>query len=535
MLAVSVALTAATAAGLPPVGPTAVAAALVLGIVYRDTVLQWRSLLALLLLVILFVPIRRYVLPGHLPFQLEPYRILVGLVLLAWGTSLMIDRRVRIRATGYEAPLALFLGAVFASIVLNGKHITAGSVDANVAKSLSFLLSFVLVVYVIASLVRTRDDVVFLVKLLVAGGAVISFLAVVESRTQYNPFNHLGVLPGLKWNAGVDLPERVGKFRAFGPAEHPIALSAMLAMIAPLAGYLGYTLKRRVWWIALGLIVMGCLATVSRTGVLILVAEAALMFALKPREMRRTLPALLPLLLVVHLALPGTLGTLRQSFFPQGGLIQEQQGYRDLGRFGKARLAPTFAQIHAEPLFGIGFGTRITGRGPDVNAYTLDDQWLGTVLEIGIVGAFAWLWLLVRVVRRLGSAAKRDDGDDGWLYAALGAALTGYAVSMITYDAFSFVQVTFVFFILLGLAVPLTAVARSRVPSVSRVPDAVAAGRFGAGTAILALALVLFVFYDAPSVRILVVVLAMLTLGATLIEKSRTPPERLAVAPPPIA
>ena len=56
-----------------------------------------------LILVILFIPIRRYSLPGNLPFELEPYRLLVMLLLVGWGASLLVDPRIRFRRTGSKA------------------------------------------------------------------------------------------------------------------------------------------------------------------------------------------------------------------------------------------------------------------------------------------------------------------------------------------------------------------------------------------------------------------------------------------------
>ena len=46
---------------------------------------------------------------------------------------------------------------------------------------------------------------------------------------------------------------------------------------------------------------------------------------------------------------------------------------------------------------------------------------------------------------------SRGTGDD-WLFAGLAASITGFGVGMLTFDAFSFTQVTFVFWILLGLS-----------------------------------------------------------------------------------
>src|SRR4051794_24958976 len=61
-----------------PIETTPLLAALIgLGIGYKR-LLAWPSLTVGLVLVILFIPIRRYTIPGNLPFQLEPYRLLVA-------------------------------------------------------------------------------------------------------------------------------------------------------------------------------------------------------------------------------------------------------------------------------------------------------------------------------------------------------------------------------------------------------------------------------------------------------------------------
>ena len=59
-----------------------------------------------------------------------------------------------------------------------------------------FFLSFILVVFVTASVIRRLDDVDFLAKTLVGGGAIVAGLAIVEARTGVNVFNHLSrVIP----------------------------------------------------------------------------------------------------------------------------------------------------------------------------------------------------------------------------------------------------------------------------------------------------------------------------------------------------
>jgi O-antigen ligase len=114
---------------------------------------------------------------------------------------------------------------------------------------------------------------------------------------------------------------------------------------------------------------------------------------------------------------------------------------------------------------------------PKNNAVILDDQWLGLLLEMGLAGTLAFGWLLVRSVRRLGRAARGDPTEHGWLLTALAAAITAYGVGMITFDAFAFIQVTFLFFIMIGLSVPAVRMAVRRdtaVPAPAR-PERAAA------------------------------------------------------------
>lgn len=441
----------------------------------RRWLLRWDVLGGLLIGVILFIPIRRFVLPGNLPFQLEPYRLLVGFMVAAWGTSLLIDPRVRLRKSGLEAPLLLFIGACVASVLFNFGHlangaqyydaatraITPGSLNSNVLKAFTFFGSFVLVFYYFVSVVRHPRSVDRLVKFLVCGGVVIAALSIVESRTGVNYFDRLPrLLPFLEENFLKDVPNRGARLRARGPAEHAIALSAALVMLVPLGLYLAMSTRRLYWWIATGLIAVGALAAVSRTGVIMLFVVVLVFLRIRPSEMKRLWPALIPALVLVHFAIPGTLGTLKASFAPPGGLVAEQKvetGKQQPGGGRLADISPSLGEWWERPLVGHGFGTRVTvydpGTGQLPNAIILDDQWLGTLLETGLVGAVALAWLISRFVRRTLREARRDPSPRGLLLGAIAASVASLALGMLVFDALSFVQVAFLLFILLGLGV----------------------------------------------------------------------------------
>lgn len=428
------------------------AIATIVGLTHRR-LLRWENLVGCLLVVMMFIPIGRYTIPGGLPFQLDPYRVLVALLLLAWASSLLIDPAVRVSRSQFDLPLLGLLFIALVSTAVNSGRITAPGASTIVAKRLTFFISFLLTYFVIVSLIRSMQHVRFLVKVLVTCSAVLGALALVEYVTGFNVFNHLrSVLPLSESPVPYSLGRRGDRLRVYGSSQHPIAYGALFAMMLPLTGYLWSATRERRWLACAGLIALGLVSTESRTAIIMAAAVLLVLLRLRARSIKRLWPALLPALVAIHFALPGSLGSLTSAFFPQGGLVAQQQS--GAGTYGSGRLAdwaPSIAAWKHRPLIGGGIGTRITDKGPLQNANILDDQWLTTLLETGIAGVIAWFWLFASFWRRLSFAARKDWTPRGWLCAALAADVTAFAVGMLTYDAFSFIQVTFVLFVLLAL------------------------------------------------------------------------------------
>ena len=424
----------------------------------HQRLLQWRSLVSLILVVVLFVPIGRYALPGNLPFNLELYRLVVALVVVVWLVSLLIDPRVRLRRTYFDAPVLLLVASVVVSDLANPGRVDP--LSSSVAKALTFFLSFVLVYYVVATTLRGREPVMYVLKLIGMGGVFIGLCAIYEQRTGYNVFDHVAsVVPFLQRTGGLSTTIlRGGNLRVIGPSQHPIALGAALIMILPIAVYFARTSRRR-WWVGAVAIVLGALATGSRTAVVMLIAEIIVYLRLKPAETKRLWPALIPAVVVIHVFLPGQIGTFKDAFFPKGGLIAEQtqlaqNANKELAGGRIRQLKPMITEASHHPLFGEGFGTRQTGfDNPLRNAPILDNQWLNNMLDIGYIGFALWVWLFVRAGRRLTREARwADDEGDQWLFAGLAAMVIALPFGMLTFDANSFTQVPFVFWIVLGLS-----------------------------------------------------------------------------------
>ena len=304
---------------------TAMLGAIVVGLVlvsYQRVLLAWQSMLGLILLIILFIPIRRYTVGSSLPIELEPYRIVIAVVLGCWFCALAADPKVRWRGTGLEAPMATLVVALLLSLAAN-----IGSVNEHstiVIKNFTFFLSYLLVVYFIASIVRSREAVDRMFKILVGGGTIVAFLSLVEWKTGTNFFNwYSHALPFLHYvDEGVAVERGTG-IRARGSAQHPIALSAALVMLMPLAVYLFQRYRKPLWLVCAAILTLGSLSTGSRTGTTMLIAVGVAFLCMKPRETVRLLPWLLPLLILIQGVMPGTLGTIKMMFNPKF-VIQEQ-------------------------------------------------------------------------------------------------------------------------------------------------------------------------------------------------------------------
>ncbi|MGZ4387215.1 MAG: O-antigen ligase family protein, partial [Gaiellaceae bacterium] len=345
---------------------------------------------------------------------------------------------------------------------------------------LTFFASFVIVFYLIVSLIRSLEDLDFLVKVLVVGGSVLAIFAAVEASTGYNVFNNLsGFVPIL---GQPDIPYTLlhptGRLRVYASAENPIALAAVFVMLIPLSVYLALSSGNRRWWGAACLLLMGAVSSVSRTAIVMLAIVVLVMLRTRPAGLRRLWIGIVPLLLALHFALPGALGSLSSRFSPQGGLVaQQSQGTGSTGSGRLAHLGPGFREFGHRPLLGGGFGSRVTD-GPTPNASILDDQWLGTLLETGALGALAWLWFFGRYTRRLARLAKEDMSAEGTLAAALVASVASLAVGWFFFDSLSFAQVTFLLFILLAIGSSVLALRRqpqeegllARGGALSRVP-----------------------------------------------------------------
>jgi O-antigen ligase len=222
---------------------------------------------------------------------------------------------------------------------------------------------------------------------------------------------------------------------------------------------------------------VGAIATISRTVVVMGIAMLILGVWLRPKILPKVLPVLLVIPIVAHAAAPGALGGLAHSFGIGGGkpLIESVQGRP--GQAGSGRLddiEPGLRMWSRSPLVGLGIdSSQVATSGVPASAQVpretsgpaiiFDNQYLRTLVSLGLIGLIGAVWFVWGSAIRLARRSKHLAGDDGDLLAACAIACAGYAAGMAFFDSFSFVQATLIFFIVAALGLKARALVRAQI------------------------------------------------------------------------
>ena len=425
----------------------------------------WPNAIGAFALVIWLIPARGYRLPITLPFNLEPYRIVLGALLLAL-LVVVLTKRARVEFLGFGLPLAILAGTATLSAIINYEDIGSAAGDPGALKSLSYYLGFLSVFVLVASTIKTQAAIDTVVRSLVIGATIVAASAIYESRTGYNAFDHLAEwIPALIREERTEFELRGGNLRVYASAQHPIALSAALFMTFPLALYLigraKTRLRSQLWGVAAAICAMGAVATISRTTVIMALAIVAVGLWVRGRQLVRFWPLLLILPFAIHFAVPGALGGIYKAFSPQEGLTSDlttRSGEQGSGRL--ADVEPGLNVWSESPLFGNGVGTQVTtgeagaaqtALGAEGAIIYFDNEWLSTLVSLGLLGVAGTAWFIFGSLVTVGRFARRVRGPRSDLAAACAAAIGAFAVSMLVFDALAFVQSMVIFFVIAAL------------------------------------------------------------------------------------
>jgi O-antigen ligase len=351
----------------------------------------------------------------------------------------------------------LFVGAVLISYVAANSR-AMFSADARAADSgLLLVCSWMGVLLMTMDRVPTRERLDVLLRRLVLLAGALATLGLLQFATK-TPFTNYLQVPGLANNQTLSVYGRGGLTRPAGTAAHPIEFGAVLTMALPIAMHYAMTDRHRSalrrWYpvLAMGFAVP---ISISRSAVLSLIVVLCFVLPTWTRAARRrAYAAILALSAAVYVMVPGLLGTITHLFTGISGDSSAQS------RSGSFSLAYDF--ISRAPIFGRGFLTFLP-------AYRiLDDQYLGLLIETGVVGLVAYLGLLVSGM--VGGLRLRRTANqiDGLLGVSLAASVASALASFALFDAFSFPMAASLSFLILGCVGALRRLARTPSADIRR-------------------------------------------------------------------
>lgn len=390
--------------------------------------------------------------PGPLKGNGAPARaiaiLLFGLTVLGF---VLLRRTARNRTVRLGAVILLLY--FFVLLVVYGvglTHIETAAIEASKTRSIIGLVAYVGAALYMMTTIRTVRRRTIALGCLATTLTFSCLVAVLQGTTKID-LHLLFSPPGFVVNIAdqgrggtVTLADRHGAVRAYGTAWGPIEFSVLAAATVPLTMHFArFAANRGVRLLA----ALACLvallavpASVSRSGVVSLVAALLFyMFAHKVRHIATMVVAGSAAVFGYVLAFPHVANAM---WFTITNAAEDDSVIDRTADY--AQVSQTF---HKFPIFGLGLGG-----SPPAEYGFLDNQWLQAIVQGGIVGGAAMIILslgaLFGISAGLRTATSPRERDQVY---AMGAMIIAILVSSFTFDLFAFEQVTLTFFVLFGL------------------------------------------------------------------------------------
>lgn len=400
------------------------------------------------------IPVSAVELKLHLPFDSHVDRFFIIAILFAWvwfggdQRAFLGTRRSKL----YVSAACIYLLVAVASLLFDAPRI-ANLGDLTLSgKHFAVLGSFLVLSWFTLTALR-YEDVRGFTSYLIGLGTMLGLALIVERRTGYNIFytwsgdllkpiatvapSPTDIHPGF----GSD-----GRVIVVGPTYQALAAATMLVVVMPFALVRVLDAKtRRTWWlnaIAFGVMLAGATATDRKTALVVPIVVLVFMTFYRPAKILRLAPVGLVVLVgVVHVASPGAIGGLIE---PSHALYSNSTTHRvnDL-----EDLTPDFL---AHPVLGRGFGTQ----EPDapLSFRINDDEYLDEMWQVGMLGLLAYAWMILAPIVASHRAIRTRAPDESSLALAAAGGCVAYLVASALFDALSFVQAPYMFFMVAALA-----------------------------------------------------------------------------------
>lgn len=416
--------------------------------------LPW--LFAFFLVSVFLIPVDGVHMKVNLPFSSDYGRFLIAVILGVWLAGVVLNKRagrLRLRPRGWAAGIIAFFSIAIISIVLNYDRITNLG-ELSVAEKKIFVLVGLLAVFAVFAVSLRVTELRAFGALIVILAAITSLGTIYEQKTGDNIFYSTAesvLSPIANVDAAPTEGEKTGRPMIAGPSRHALSVASILGMAAPFAvafAAFSASTRRRLLWGALAcVIVAGALVTQRRSGVVVPAVAILAIFAIRPKKMLSLIPYALVAIVAALVLQGGQINAITELV--NGG----NQASTDGRTSDYEAVVP---DLLTHPAIGRGFGTHDSIRHDQYRIF--DNEYLGIVYEVGLIGLLAWLLLVLLPVYQARFAMRSNNPLRGPPALAAAAGCIGFAVATALYDILSFPQAPYLFVFLAAMCVSASSV-----------------------------------------------------------------------------
>lgn len=370
-----------------------------------------------------------------------------------WLLSRFSERRAPGVADGAWLTAVFFLGT---SLLSTGASMTSGVPYGALTSNMDLVMlrDAILVLYfgfLLCNLVSFHA-VRVMVSTIVAAVSISAFYALTQIAVGIDLAAQ--IVPPLTRNGGRTLTDsllREGMLRAPGAAGHPLELSFLLAVTFPLALALVLSARargRRVWPWALCCVLIGfaLLSSLSRSALL---GTASALLIMGFFWSRRRAAVMFGALAAGGLVALG----LRPQLFSTIFTVFATSGKDDSVHSRQRALTYSIDMITENPFLGCGHGCLVEPFHP-----VLDDQFLGRLIEGGVLGLLSFglflaaaAWVAGRAASKFPAEGTPSEVSAREISVGLGASMTAVIIINFVLDTTGFVQAWTLMWVLVAL------------------------------------------------------------------------------------
>lgn len=364
-----------------------------------------------------------------------------------------------------------FPGLIIAALIMLACHTLSALLSANPGKSFgtvfSWLTEGVLLAFILLNLLRSRAEVFVAARAIVAAGALMGFLVLLQQILGPTEYDMAGF--------GQITSEHLDKeqHRLTGPIGEQNRFAQILAVLIPVAAGLAISASGRqrwLYWAALALIFGGVLLTFSRGALvaLILVLPFALLFGFL-RFRHLVVAGLVGTVLITAMSFTASSSYLIKRVVSIGEVVLQSTGlapggFRNADGAARGRLTSMKAAgllFLDHPLVGAGPGLApsyyqdyalLVGGKVRATSRRTHNLFLQVAAETGIIGLTAFLVVLWMVLHPLNVMRRRTYYNDRQLWGLVCGLQLGVLILLAT-SLFLHAAYVRYFWLLLALAV----------------------------------------------------------------------------------